>query len=411
MPSFFSGAPNDTPASDFSTTKAVIPRPGGRVGHGEHRVEVADAGVGDPALHAVEHQESPSRTARVFIAAASTRPRARTGSTRTSPRPRPTAEVPLLQLLRARQQQRQRAELVDRRDQRGRRAGAGDLLDHDHRGQRVCPGTVVRLRDVRRVEVGRPQRVVRGLRELGLPVHLRRVRRDLSRHTARTPRGLPRAPRAGRTAGTRSCRESYGGVTCGASAVRQLGWEVRGRDPPHLRDRDRISRCSARRRNGRAGPRRGRRRPRRRADREAAAGGGAVLRARLRGAAPQARGESAAVHHVVRRCGRVRRPLRLCRHAAQPRGRRRSPVRRRRDPSSGDARPAAQSGRRQVDGAGRDRRRAAGDPERGGQHRWPGHRAGLEPGVPPRGPRRRRHTAPGPPGLRGPFRPGRGDAA
>ena len=72
MPSFFSGAPNDTPSSDFSTTKALIPlRSRVGIGDREHGVEVGDPGVGDPPLDPVSTKSSPSRTARVFMLAAS----------------------------------------------------------------------------------------------------------------------------------------------------------------------------------------------------------------------------------------------------------------------------------------------------------------------------------------------------
>ena len=56
MPSFFSGAPKETPSSDFSTTNAEMPLDRFvRVGDGEDGVVLRDPGVGDPALHAVEH--------------------------------------------------------------------------------------------------------------------------------------------------------------------------------------------------------------------------------------------------------------------------------------------------------------------------------------------------------------------
>ena len=88
-------------------------------------------------------------------------------------------QVALEQVLRGRQQQRHGAELVDGRDQRGRRAGPRDLLDHDAGGQRVGAGAAVLLGDVHRVEVGLAQRVVGLLRELALLVDLGGVRGDL----------------------------------------------------------------------------------------------------------------------------------------------------------------------------------------------------------------------------------------
>src|SRR3546814_4307690 len=56
-------------------------------------------------------------------------------------------EVLGLQLLAPADLHRQRAQLVDRRDQRGRHARAGDLLDHDAGRQRIGPGTAVLLGD------------------------------------------------------------------------------------------------------------------------------------------------------------------------------------------------------------------------------------------------------------------------
>ena len=88
MPSFFSGAPNDTPTSDFSTTKGADALGAGfRIGDDEDRVEVRDPGVGDPALHAVEDEMitvsyGPSPHARRIRAGLGLR----TGSRRPSPR-------------------------------------------------------------------------------------------------------------------------------------------------------------------------------------------------------------------------------------------------------------------------------------------------------------------------------------
>ena len=70
-------------------------------------------------------------------------------------------------------------ELVHGRDERAGRAGAGDLLDDDHRRDGVGAGTAVRLRDVHGLQVGLDQGVVRLLREPRLLVDLGRVRRDL----------------------------------------------------------------------------------------------------------------------------------------------------------------------------------------------------------------------------------------
>jgi hypothetical protein len=49
-------------------------------------------------------------------------------------------------------------ELVDRRNQRRARAHPGNLLDDDHRRERVRTYAAVRLWNVRRMEVSRHQR-------------------------------------------------------------------------------------------------------------------------------------------------------------------------------------------------------------------------------------------------------------
>ena len=153
-----------------------------RVGHGHHGVELADAGVGDPALHAVEDP----------LVAVAHRPRlhgdrvgARLGLGQAVGEAalagREPAQVVLLQLLRAGDHHRQRAELVDRGDQAAAHADAGDLLDHQHRGQRVGTGTAVLLGHVRRVEVGLLERLRGLLGVAALLVDLGGVRRDLGR--------------------------------------------------------------------------------------------------------------------------------------------------------------------------------------------------------------------------------------
>ena len=60
-----------------------------------------------------------------------------------------------------------------------RGAGAGDLLDHDARRDRVGARTAVLLRDVHGVEPGPHQRVEHVVGELGGLVDLGRSRRDL----------------------------------------------------------------------------------------------------------------------------------------------------------------------------------------------------------------------------------------
>ena len=207
MPSFFSGAPKETPSSDFSTTNAEMPlAPLLGVGHGHDRVVLRDAGVGDPPLHAVEHP----------VVAVADRPglhrdRVRAGLGlgqavgEAALAAGERAEVVLLELLGPGQLDRQRAELVDRRDQRRRTADPGDLLDHQHRGQRVGTGAAVLLGHVRRVEVRRLQR---GGRLLRVAARARRRPRRTAppwpRRARAPPRGSPGAPRTGRTAGCRA---------------------------------------------------------------------------------------------------------------------------------------------------------------------------------------------------------------
>ena len=112
---------------------------------------------------------------------------------------------------------------------------------------------------------------------------------------------------------------------------------------------------------------------------------------------------AAAVHHVLRGGrGLRRRPLRLRRHAAAAGQQRRGPDARSTRPSARSRRCCTRpgAGRRQVDRAGRA--------PRSGWPRWSPRsrrrrrrRAGLEPGVPPRGLRGRGHPAPGPARVRG----------
>ena len=190
MPSFFSGAPKVTPSSDFSTTNAEMPATALLgVGHREHGVVLRDARVGDPALHAVEDVAVAVAYGAGLHAhgvRAGVRLRQAVGEATLAARQR--AEVLLLELLRARDLHRQRAQLVDRRDQAGRRARAGDLLDDEHGGERVGAGAAVLLRHVGCVEVRGQQRVGRLLRVAGVLVDVRGVRRDLG--VADGPNGL-----------------------------------------------------------------------------------------------------------------------------------------------------------------------------------------------------------------------------
>ena len=104
---------------------------------------------------------------------------------------------------------RQRAELVDRRDQRRRDARAGDLLDHEHGRERVGTGAAVLLGHVRGVEVRGQQRGRAPPAGSGPPRRPRpRTARSWRRRPRGRPRGWPGAPRRGRRAGSRSCRDS-----------------------------------------------------------------------------------------------------------------------------------------------------------------------------------------------------------
>jgi hypothetical protein len=77
------------------------------------------------------------------------------------------------------EQQRHRAELVHRRYQRRRRAGPGDFLDDDRRGDRVGTTAAVGLGDVHGLQVRLDQRLVHVPGELGGSVDLGGPRRDL----------------------------------------------------------------------------------------------------------------------------------------------------------------------------------------------------------------------------------------
>ena len=85
----------------------------------------------------------------------------------------------LLQLGRAGEDDRLRAELVHGGDQRGRGAGARDLLDHDAGRDRVGPGAAVLLGDVHGVKTRPHEGIEHVMRELGRLVDLGGPRRDL----------------------------------------------------------------------------------------------------------------------------------------------------------------------------------------------------------------------------------------
>ena len=184
MPSLRSFSPKVKPGiAPLHHERRDAARTGVRVGDRHDRVAVGLARVGDPRLLAAQHPavaaaDGPGAHARgvrsgVALGQSVGEHRLPTGDRR---------QVALLQVLRRGQQQRHGAELVHRRDQRGRHAAARDLLDHDAGGQRVGPGAFVLDRQVRRVEAHGPKRVVGLAREAGVLVDRRRVRRHLVVH-------------------------------------------------------------------------------------------------------------------------------------------------------------------------------------------------------------------------------------
>ncbi len=150
------------------------------VGHGHHRVVLAHARVGDPALHAVQDVVVAVADG-LRLHAGRVRARVRLGEGVREHRVAlgERGHVPLLQVLGTREDHRERAQLVHRGDEGGGRADAGHLLDHDHRGQRVRAGAAVLLGHVDRVQVVRDEGVQGLLREAGLLVHRGGVGRDL----------------------------------------------------------------------------------------------------------------------------------------------------------------------------------------------------------------------------------------
>ena len=150
------------------------------VGLREHRVVLRDAGVGDPALDAVEHPVVAVADG-LGLLVRGVGPGVGLGqavreAAVTVGQP---AQVVLLDLLATADHDRQRAELVDRGDQRGRHAHARDLLDDEHRGQRVGASSAVLLGHVRGVKVRGEQRGGGLLGEAGLGIDVGGMRRDL----------------------------------------------------------------------------------------------------------------------------------------------------------------------------------------------------------------------------------------
>ena len=152
---------------------------GRRVGHRHHRVVGGHPGVGDPALGPVQ---DPGVTVgdRTGLHGRGIRAGLAFGQGVGEHR-RAAGHLGqhlLLQLLGRGQQQRHRAELVDRRDERGRRARPGHLLDDDHRRQAVRARPAVLLRDVHGVEARPDELVVDVGRELPGLVDLGGARGD-----------------------------------------------------------------------------------------------------------------------------------------------------------------------------------------------------------------------------------------
>ena len=87
-------------------------------------------------------------------------------------------KVSVLLLIRSGQKDRQRAELLDDRDQAGRRVGASDLLDEDGLGDRVEVRPTVPLLEARAEQVLLGQEVLEVVGKLRLLVDLRRPWRD-----------------------------------------------------------------------------------------------------------------------------------------------------------------------------------------------------------------------------------------
>src|SRR5439155_26773297 len=85
----------------------------------------------------------------------------------------------LLLLRRAREQQRQRAELLDREDERRRGTYAADRLDREADREQVRPDAAVLGRERQAEDVVRGEELADVRGELGRPIDLGRTRRDL----------------------------------------------------------------------------------------------------------------------------------------------------------------------------------------------------------------------------------------
>ena len=230
---------------DHERRDALGPLPG--IGHDHHRVVVGDTCVGDPPLDAVEH---PVVTVADRLGLHRDRVRPGVGLGQAVGEPTlaagQRAQVVLLELLGAGQLDRQRAELVDRRDQGRAHVDAGDLLDHQHRGQGIGTGPAVLLGDVRGVEVRREQGGCCLLRVASLLVDLGGVRRHLGL-AERAHRLADRPVLLGQ-------REQRGSVTVTHESHRKAGRTRRRPTPGRYCHTDRASPMSgAPRRQRRSG--------------------------------------------------------------------------------------------------------------------------------------------------------------
>ena len=156
-----------------------LPASGGRIGQREDGHDVRDRAVGDEPLRPVED----------VLVTVARGPHPVRGHIRAGgglgqgegDQPLPAGqsrEVSVLLLVGAGQEDRQRAELLDDRDQAGRRVGASDLLDEDGLGDRVEVRPTVALLEARAEQILLCQEVLEVVRELRLLVDLGCPRRD-----------------------------------------------------------------------------------------------------------------------------------------------------------------------------------------------------------------------------------------
>ena len=179
MPSLCSSLSTCTPHSALvkEARDALVAVVGGA---GEHRVEVADAGVGDPALRAVDHP-----VVAVADCACGHRGHVASGVGLAEAVARLAAAVADprqhfgLQRIGSEVDHRQHAELGDQEHQAGRSTGTRQLLGGDRLRDERGALPAVLLRVLQRGEIGSNERLERLPVELGLLVGGRGARRDL----------------------------------------------------------------------------------------------------------------------------------------------------------------------------------------------------------------------------------------